>query len=308
MCLMLSNNSFATNSAVTYTLSGGRLGDNLLAYCHAKWISHKYQIPLLYLPFPYSDQLIMHLLEEPLSQESFCNYKNIVNIAKVTSYTIDPDSNTLYIIPYFSESIIERSYRQFFFYFPTEWDDIAFKVQLKKMICPRVFLNIVKPPKDCVSIALHVRVGTGFDIPSLKDYECQTAQGTNQLKFPPFSYYHKQLKRLVDVYSDQKIYIYVFTDHTYPQEIAEEFKKILNCERATFDYRKQTIDPNLCILEDFFSMQEFDCLIRPDANFSFIASRIGVYDIQISPWHCSLIHDEYVMDQICINTIVYSEI
>src|SRR5665213_983093 len=45
--------------AVTYEFSGGRLGDNLLSYLHAKWISYRHQIPLLYKPFKYSDKLML---------------------------------------------------------------------------------------------------------------------------------------------------------------------------------------------------------------------------------------------------------
>ena len=50
-------------SAVTYTFSGGRFGDNLLSYSRAKYVASLYGIPLLYIPFPYSDYLMMHNLE-----------------------------------------------------------------------------------------------------------------------------------------------------------------------------------------------------------------------------------------------------
>jgi hypothetical protein len=294
-------------SAVTYTFSGGRFGDNLVAYCHAKWISYLYKIPLLYRPFAYSDQLMMHVLEEPFSQERVGNYAKIVNIGQVTSYTIEPDSNTLYIIPYFSDSIIERNYSWFFFYFPTSWNDKGFKQELRKMICPRVPLRVIQPPAQCISVALHVRVGTGFDIRSLEDYPKQTAEGNSQLKFPPFSYYHAQLKRVVDMFPEDTIYVYVFTDHTYPQEIVDAFEKELNCSRVCFDYRKNTVNPQAHVLEDFFSMTQFQCLIRPDANFSFVASRISDYELQISPWRCVQVNSEFIMRQIVINDVIYNE-
>src|SRR5579862_7273227 len=72
--------SLFASDAVTYEFTGGRLGDNLLSYLHAKWISHTRQIPLLYKPFPYSSELCLHDIEIP--------------------YTLD-SSLDLYVCPYF---------------------------------------------------------------------------------------------------------------------------------------------------------------------------------------------------------------
>src|SRR5581483_4103322 len=47
-------------SAVTYELNSGRLGDNLLTYGIARWISYKYGLPFLYVPFEYSEYLRLH--------------------------------------------------------------------------------------------------------------------------------------------------------------------------------------------------------------------------------------------------------
>ena len=73
---------FWYTSAVTYDFSGGRFGDNLVSYCHAKWISYKYNIPLLYKPFDYSDQLMMDVLEIPYSDDLEKQFENIVNYSK----------------------------------------------------------------------------------------------------------------------------------------------------------------------------------------------------------------------------------
>ena len=111
-------------SAVTYTLSGGRLGDNLLSYCHAKWISFYYDIPLLYYPFAYSDQLMLHEQETLLTQNLINSFDALVDISKVPSYIIEPDKNILYIVPFFSESIIERS--RYSYFFETGWKNETF--------------------------------------------------------------------------------------------------------------------------------------------------------------------------------------
>ena len=111
-----------TSSAVTYTFSGGRFGDNLLSYCHAKWISYKYRIPLLYKPFGYSDQLMIDLYEIHYSQELEAQFDAVVEYSFADS-TIDPDSGTLYVIPFFPESIFNRNDEIFPFLFFVDWED-----------------------------------------------------------------------------------------------------------------------------------------------------------------------------------------
>jgi len=295
----------SAKSAVTYTFSGGRLGDNLLAYCHAKWIAYKYDIPLLYRAFPYSDQLMMHEKEILLTQEEYAKYDAIIDISKVYPYLFEPEKNILYVIPYFPESIIEREKNpRFFYYFPVDWDDYAFKAELCTMISPRFPLTITKKPKDCLTIALHVRIGTGFDIASLKDYPNQTAENISQLKFPPLTYYIQQLKRIAEYYPNELLHVRMFTDHNNPAELADFFKENVQCPRMGFAYRNDDNRHDLNVLEDFFSITQFDCLIRPDANFSTVASKLGHYKIQISPWHCIVHENQYHIDEILMNNVI----
>ncbi|NDD58753.1 MAG: hypothetical protein EBZ47_05820 [Chlamydiae bacterium] len=69
-----SHNSFVNSSTKNLTHfnpnynyltyhGGGRFGDRLIAYMHAKWLSYKYNIPMLYIPFAYSDDLILDDIE-----------------------------------------------------------------------------------------------------------------------------------------------------------------------------------------------------------------------------------------------------
>ena len=51
-------------AGVTYTFSGGRFGDNLISYLHAKWVAYRAGVPLLYKPFGYSGMLVMDEEEE----------------------------------------------------------------------------------------------------------------------------------------------------------------------------------------------------------------------------------------------------
>jgi hypothetical protein len=51
-----------------------------------------------------------------------------------------------------------------------------------------------------------------------------------------------------------------------------------------FDSRKES-SCKTNILEDFFALTQFDCLIRPDSHFSIAASKIADYKVIISPAH-----------------------
>jgi len=304
--IIYSDSINAHRSVVTYSFNGGRLGDNLLAYCHAKWISYLYDIQLLYRPFEYSEQMMMHLMEKPLTNEIYASYNQIVDISQVGSFTIDPDAGILYIIPYFPDSVIERTNPRFFYYFPIGWQDKKFKKIIKQMVCPIKRLERPTIPNGMLRVALHIRIGTGFDIPSLADYQRLVAADFDQLKCPPFSYYTDQLKLLLKKFPNRPMYIYMFTDHTNPQELANYFEDQLNNKIVIHVREKGPSGHNCSVLEDLFAMADsecFDCIIRPDSNLSMVASRLGDHQLQISPWHCSIINNEYIIDQICINNV-----
>ncbi|MFA5306719.1 MAG: hypothetical protein WC365_04680, partial [Candidatus Babeliales bacterium] len=87
-------------SAVTYGLSGGRFGDNLLCYVHAKWISYKYHIPLLYFPFEYSSHLVFdeaELLSTVGNTHALKKYDDgqpVNKILWINTVKIKPDEGT----------------------------------------------------------------------------------------------------------------------------------------------------------------------------------------------------------------------
>src|SRR3989344_3123013 len=90
-------------SYVTYAFSGGRFGDNLVAYIHAKWISYKYDLPLLYQPFSYSDGLV-------LDQDPPPHVPSNRRLFRDNPSKIQPNGDFLYIVPYFPDFAIEHKY------------------------------------------------------------------------------------------------------------------------------------------------------------------------------------------------------
>ena len=282
-------------SAVTYTFSGGRFGDNLVAYCHAQWIAYKYKIPLLYKPFEYSDQLMMHLLETSYSEELEQQFNQVVAHVRKDS-PIDPEKGNLHEVHFFPEDIFIRSKSPFPF-FVIDWHNQGFKELLQKMICP---INPIKKPiipEGYMSIALHVRKGTGWDIPC---HRMTPQQLTAHMpgRFAPDSFYINALTRLIDLFPDNNLYVYLFTDHDKPAELVQKYQQAVNCERMTFDYRKEENNEYINVLEDFFAMTYFDCLIRAESHFSIIASKLGDYKVVISPYHGVIKGETVFIDKI----------
>ena len=110
--------------AVTYTFSGGRFGDNLLSYLHAKWIAYQYQIPLLYRPFNYSQYLVLDDRE----------LKYVASSAQLYP--------RLYTSPYFPED--PHEYKNGldangvpWSGFEVNWKDPGFRKVVKEMIAPK---------------------------------------------------------------------------------------------------------------------------------------------------------------------------
>ena len=67
-------------AAVTYDFSGGRLGDNLISFSHVLWASYKYEVPLLYRSFKYSDMLRLHELHK------LCDFDDYTEVIQIAQY------------------------------------------------------------------------------------------------------------------------------------------------------------------------------------------------------------------------------
>jgi glycosyltransferase involved in cell wall biosynthesis len=275
--------------AVTYDFNPvSRLGDHLICYLHAKWISYKYNIPLLYKPFPHSDKFLLDDLE--------CRYffnEREQQISVVEVYGRFQKKNFLkalrkdivFTVPYFPESYGEReAYRNNKgFHWPNfavDWKDEKFRGLVTEMLKPKKPLKLLDFPNDKLSVAIHVRTGGGFDHEDLGEDILFTG------KLPPKKFYLDALEALQKLLPDQELYFYIFTDDSHPEKLAswiEDHLKNLRTAPFTVGYRILENKHDLNILEDMFSMLQFDCLIRPESNFSIIPSLLKDYKILIHP-------------------------
>src|SRR5579863_2590901 len=129
------------SSAITWYKNNGRFGDQLISYSRAQWLSHKFNIPLLYVPFNYSDQLMIHEQEIIYSEKSKQLFSHIVHLPTEFNFDLIPDNNTLYI-SYWKINV------------DIDWNDNVFIKKLKNNICPRSTLKKVTIPDGYISIAV----------------------------------------------------------------------------------------------------------------------------------------------------------
>jgi len=265
VCFFLSHSLlFAEPSykCVTYSEVGGRLGDWLIAYVHAKWISFRDGVPLIYEPFLFSSDLI--LSQKEMSIED-ANQKQLLS--------------SIYRCPYFPESKPELGREEARWrnrYFPVDLENKEFRAVLKEMIAPNRELELIHPPPYTINIAIHVREGGGYDLERSREDAPE--------KVPPISFYSIGLNKILELFKERAIYCHVFTDALNPQSIVEGIKaSLIPGQSITWGYREKDNHCSKNVLEDMFSLCNFDILIRPESNLSMIASIIHDHAILCTP-------------------------
>jgi hypothetical protein len=268
--------------AVTYELPAGRLGDQLLAYMHAKWISYQYDIPLLYKPFYYSSEFPLDEQEQPLDpQEPYHTIplKNLDMLGKKSN------SDALFIVPYFPESEYERKSANWA-YFPVDWQDTQFISLLRSLISPKVPFEFPPLPKDRVTVAAHVRRGGGYDDPSQQRHW--------PLKFPPDDFYIEQIRKIHKLLQ-KPLFVHIFTDDFEPERMAKDYAAALSDIDVVFEYRLAKGTYQDFVLYDLFDMMRYQCLIRPESNYSIVVEKLGNCKIVAHPVHCVLKNKKVVI-------------
>lgn len=270
--------------AVTYNLSGGRLGDNLLSYLHAKWLAEKNGYQFYFTPFPGSDKFKCSEVEAALPKAK--RYKEVAY--RLPLKDVQSKKPLLYRIPYFPEALEDRL-RTPYACFEIEWDDPSFKKLAKDMISPISRVDMVELKKDHFNLALHIRRGSGTDTP----FEIVS----RPLKFPPLSFYIQGVKAVKRLVGHQPLFVYVFTDAKEPALLKNRLKKAL--PGVEIECRTNQVD----VLSDFFSMMEFDGIVRASSNLSLVAAKLGDMKVEIAPKHFTVKPGETnpVIDQLVLS-------
>lgn len=286
------------SKAVTYETTSGRFGDNLLSYLHAKWISYKYDIPLIYKPFIYSNKLSMDGKYPYYSRKTLKQYKKILEFDHSSIELFKDSSSNLYIIPYFPESKYEKENGISFkggpwAYIPVDWNDQSFIQEVMKDLLPKEPIFSIQLPVDRINVAIHVRRGGNYDPVSLRS--------EFPLKFLSEEFFIEQLKNLFSLLKENPLYVYIFTDDTKPMQIVNKIAKNFHGSDIIFDCRSKNNSDTVNVLEDFFSMMQFDCLIHSESNYSLIPSKLVNYLVSIFPDSFCKENGQIIYDHVAVS-------
>ncbi len=287
ICLLFWGNLNANPAAVTYDFTGGRFGDNLIAYLHAKWLSYHYQIPLLYKPFPYSTELVMDEKEIHYDAARHPYLRHMQYSGQNLFHELHHDC--VFIAKYFPEVESEKKY-PYYYVFPVDWKNQNFRKIAKEMISTKKELALTYPPQDMLGVALHIRQGGGYD--------SHDAGFRDPLKFPPITFYIESLKIILDLFKDKSIYCHVFTDALQPGELVNQIQQALPYAPIIFNYREKDNRHWANVLEDFHSLFNFDILIRGESNYSIVPSLLHDYAVFCYPKNFSKHDGRVTIDQI----------
>lgn len=277
---------FIFSHAITYTLSGGRLGDNLLAYMHAKWACYQYDLPLYYLPFPLAEGFLFHEIEREKMASLPSRFRTQIHLRPMESFQnlfirARFTKDALFIVPYFPESdwelIQSRVNGPPYSYFKVNWEDPDFHKLLKNLIAPKNPIAPMNLPKDKTTVAVHIRRGGSYESDSA------IVRGQFPLKFPTDEFYLFQIRRLYNLLGKKPLYVFLFTDDEDPLQIKIKYLDHLTDLDIEIQCREKENHWNTNILEDFFHLTQFDCAIHSQSNFPVCAGLISDYQIEIYP-------------------------
>lgn len=264
--------SVSEHNAVVTDGCSGRFGDQLLNLAHALYFSMKNNCEFFYIPFRYSGELVLSTAIKPYANELIKKFAQHLRFDGNDRRACleSPVSSALITIPYFVESLTSPL-------FYTDWENPSFKYLLRALMAPKQPLSLLCPPKDRISVAVHVRKGGSFE-----SWPLSSKHGYHFYKIPQNDFYIDQIKQLFDLLGHQPLYVYLFTDDENPEELANFFKTAINIPSISYDYRRENNRHDANVLEDFFSMMHFDVLIRGDSNYSIMAEKLGDHSIVIS--------------------------
>lgn len=271
-----------SKTALTYEATG-RLGDCLITYLTSHWIAEQHNIPLLYVPFKYSEYFMLHEKEKFLRSEwepQFLRKNFIKNVSEIGEAT----GGTLLFINYFKKDLPRISYQVY-------WQSQKFRKKMKEFLQPRLPVKVLTPPKDRLTVLAHVRNGGGYD--------SRRIQLRYPNKFPPNEFYIKAIEKISEKFNHPEMYVFIITDHTDPKSLAGEYKTALShLTNIEFDYR-DVGGPTTNVMEDFFSIPLFDCLIRGNSSFSIAASLLANFKAEAT-CKCHSEEDEIILDKIIL--------
>ena len=239
-----------------------RLGNALTSYINCKYLSYKHNVPFLYRPFPYSDQFVFHdkELQREIWEPMFQKNRPFEGVNDFDSYS------TFLVVPFFREGPLSHRWKLQLY---PDWKDETFIKIIRESLQPRFEFETLELPKDTINVVLHVRRGGDFD-------KQQTIERL-PVKFPSDEFFLDNLKQMSEFFNNHPIYAHIMTDDLHPEKLLTKYEnELIQYGNITFGYKK------LGVMEDFFSIPKFDCIIRGDSTFSIVAAILGNFIVSVS--------------------------
>lgn len=314
--LLLGHQISGVEFAITFKGgSAGRLGDEILMYSTAKWLSYKYNISFYATPFKNSKAFSIHNIDklvDSIPQTLFPHKIEIKSEDELIQHIKTRQENTLFIVIYqtaihFSSNLVlnGRWPDKYMNIYAQSREHPAFCDCLQKILTPTIQINKISLPKDRVNVAVHIRKGSGDDagVSSIQYADEWEFVNTNLVKkeklfwgidrgnpfrFPPEQFYVDQIINISNLLNHQPMFVYIFTDDKNPTQLVKRLKMRMPLPNISFDYAKNNTgtnraDNDISIIEDLYNMAQFDCLIKPESGFSAAAQLIGNHKILIYP-------------------------
>ncbi|MCI5052050.1 MAG: hypothetical protein MRY21_02805 [Simkaniaceae bacterium] len=302
----------AYDKGILYSSYGCRSGDRLLHYTKASWVAYRHRLPLYIVHFSFADHLNLFYTDHYYDERVQTSFPKVVMIKSEGGVRQRLSDNTLFDIGFQFRKPGWDPYEV------GTWkelmEDAAFREHLRSKIAPVKKMMFAPLPKECLSVAIHIRDGGGLDFPRLSKqlfaYQPQListseretfsldgyCDGLFPLKFPPLQYYINSLRKLSNRLGNPPIYAYVFTDSLTPEKLVGQLKRQVDLPNIKYRHHEKTSGPSSKILEDMMDMARYDCLIRGGSNYSQISHLIGRHKIVVFPkasfWYrgCLIMH------------------
>lgn len=276
---------------IAYSLNGGRLGDCIVSFCKARYFSYKFKIPMLFKPFKHAHELYLSVNQLNYTSSMPQEFQNVVHVKSAQDIINNRKPSTLFEVSFYANLSKHGNHDIFPFDFllkkmqkhPDFYRDIS------SMLKPIKPFPVVELPKNCITIAMHIRKGSAADYPlysqQIFEYPIKKIYQDmiHPFKFPPEQYYIEQLKRLSALVNHAPLFVQIFTDAQDPRSIYARLEQALQDHKnIKFSYKShqnwQTSE-----LEDLFAMVGYDCLIRSCSNYGGLAQLLWNYKIIIGP-------------------------
>jgi hypothetical protein len=280
--------TFEIPSRITYETNGYDLGDNLMSYIRGKWLSMHYNIPLLYKPFPFANQFLLHAEEKKRFNSTFLTkFESIHPISNEFELCFEDPANILYVLPsYVEPELFEMENETPFL--ELDWEAKNFRKLIKKLLKPANSIEAVVIPRQRISIAVYMPQYTGKESGSTPP----------ALQYPPDSYYIEQINKLSELFYHRPLFVYLFTENRNSAEMIKKFQNEVTGHNVMFGCNKSTKMTRNSYVENYINMGKFDCLIRPTNNLGFLLEQMNDYLITVKPIHHTLIENEMYIDEV----------